>query len=127
MRPLCKRYDGIADDPAPYPPGLPSGGGPKVPAVKRTLLARLQLSRQGNDLVLDVLGADDAIAVQGWFAEGAQQLDAIQAGGSVLYANEVNNLVSAMAAFGAPTGGEISLTPAQREQVDALIAARWQP
>ena len=87
----------------------------------------LWLSRQGNDLVFDVLGAEDAIVVQDWFADTAQRLDVIQAGGSSLYANEVDNLVNAMAAFGAPSSGEIVLTASQRDQVNTLIAASWQP
>jgi hypothetical protein len=43
-----------------------------------------------------------------------------------LYANQVDNLVSAMAAFGAPAGGEINLSQVQHDQLNAVIAANWQ-
>jgi Ca2+-binding RTX toxin-like protein len=86
----------------------------------------LWLSRQGDSLVIDVRGSEDRVIVQDWYANSAQRLDAIQAGGSTLYANQVDNLVSAMAAFGAPAGGEINLSQVQHDQLNAVIAANWQ-
>lgn len=86
----------------------------------------LWLSRQGDNLVIDVRGSEDSVTVQDWYANSAQRLDAVQAGGSTLYANQVDNLVSAMAAFGAPAGGEINLSQVQRDQLNAVIAANWQ-
>lgn len=86
----------------------------------------LWLSRQGDSLVIDVRGSQDSVTVQDWYANPAQRLDAIQAGGSTLYANQLDNLVSAMAAFGAPAGGEINLSQVQRDQLNTLIAVNWQ-
>lgn len=86
----------------------------------------LWLSRQGDDLVIDVTGSEDRITIQDWYADPAQQLDVIQAGSASLYANQVDNLVNAMAAFGAPAGDEINLTSAQREQLNTIIATNWQ-
>lgn len=86
----------------------------------------LWLSRQGDSLVIDVRGSEDSVTVQDWYASSAQRLDAVQAGGSTLYANQVDNLVSAMAAFGVPAGGEINLSQVQRDQLNAVIAANWQ-
>lgn len=86
----------------------------------------LWLSRNGDDLVIDVTGSEDSITIQGWYANSAQQLDVIQAGGSSLYANQVDSLVNAVAAFGAPAGGEIELTSVQRDQLNTVIATNWQ-
>lgn len=86
----------------------------------------LWLSRQGDNLVIDVMDSTDSITVQDWYANSAQQLDAIQAGSSVLYANQVDNLVNAMAAFGIPAGGEVNLIQSQRDQLNSVIAANWQ-
>lgn len=66
------------------------------------------------------------MTIQDWYRDPAQKVDAIQAGGSVLYANAVDNLVNAMAAFGAPAGGEINLSQSQRDQLNVVIAANWQ-
>ena len=49
-------------------------------------------------LVIDVSGSEDSITIQDWYANSAQQLDVFQAGGSSLYANQVDSLVNAMAA-----------------------------
>jgi len=86
----------------------------------------LWLSRNGSDLVIDVSGSEDSITIQDWYADSGQQLDVIQSSGSSLYANQVDSLVNAMAAFGVPAGGEIDLTPVQRDQLNVVIAANWQ-
>ncbi|XXF06919.1 calcium-binding protein [Pseudomonas sp. D2-3] len=86
----------------------------------------LWFARQGSDLVIDSRGTEDSVTVVGWYSGPTQRLDVIQAGSSSLYANQVDNLVNAMAAFGAPAGGEINLTQAQRDQLNVAIAANWQ-
>ncbi|WP_277576007.1 beta strand repeat-containing protein [Pseudomonas chlororaphis] len=86
----------------------------------------LWFSHENNNLVIDVTGSEDRITIQDWYNNTAQQIDVIQAGSTALYANAVDNLVNAMAAFGPPAGGEISLTQAQRDQVNVVIAANWQ-
>lgn len=86
----------------------------------------LWLSRQGDHLVIDVIGTDDSVTIQDWYADTSQQLDRIQAGSSSLFASQVHSLVDAMAAFGAPAGGEVVLTQTQRDQVNLVIAANWQ-
>ncbi|YCH28324.1 hypothetical protein M1D39_10180 [Pseudomonas sp. D2-5] len=86
----------------------------------------LWFSRQGSNLVIDVMGAQDSVTVQSWYSNANQKLDSIQAGTSALYANQVDNLVNAMAALGAPAGGEVNLTQAQRDQLNVVIAANWQ-
>ncbi|MDP3847970.1 MAG: calcium-binding protein [Pseudomonas sp.] len=85
----------------------------------------LWLSREGNSLLIDVTGSLDRITVQDWYVSAEQQLDAIQVGSTALYANKVDTLVNAMAAFGAPAGGEINLAQAQRDQLNAVIVAIW--
>ena len=97
-----------------------------VLAIEGITRENLWLSRQGDNLVIDARGSSDSITVQDWYANANQKLDAIQAGSSTLYANQVDNLVSAMAAFGAPAGGEVNLTQAQRDQLNVVIAANWQ-
>ncbi|WP_242675146.1 calcium-binding protein [Phytopseudomonas dryadis] len=97
-----------------------------VLSIEGIVRENLWLSRQGDSLVIDVTGSEDSITLQDWYADPAQQLDVIQAGSASLYASQVDNLVDAMAAFGAPAGGEISLQPNQREQLNAVIAANWQ-
>lgn len=44
----------------------------------------------------------------------------------MIYATQIEQLVPAMAAFGAPVDGEIVLTAAEEQQVQATIANTWQ-
>ncbi|TRO35078.1 HlyJ hemolysin-like protein [Pseudomonas sp. ALS1131] len=97
-----------------------------VLSIEGAVREDLWLSRVGNDLVIDLSGSEDSITIQDWYANSAQQLDVIRAGGSSLYANQVDSLVNAMAAFGAPAGGELDLTAVQRDQLNTIIAANWQ-
>ncbi|MBX8565072.1 hypothetical protein K5D44_10255, partial [Pseudomonas cichorii] len=87
--------------------------------------SKLWFSRSGNDLLIDVVGSSDQVNVLGWYSSDSQQLDIIKSGEAALYANAVDSLVSAMAGFGSASGGELTLTQQQRDQVDVLIAANW--
>ncbi len=86
----------------------------------------LWLSRAGDDLVIDVMNSADSVTVHDWYADSAQQVDIIRAGNSSLYANQVDALVNAMATFGAPVGGEMSLTQTQQDQLSLVVASNWQ-
>jgi len=86
----------------------------------------LWLSKQGNNLVIDVTGSDDSITIQDWYLDPAQRVDTFVAGSSALHANAVDNLVNAMAVFGAPSGGELVLPQTQRDELNVVIAANWQ-
>ena len=86
----------------------------------------LWLSRAGDDLVIDVMNSAGSVTVQDWYADSAQQVDIIRAGNSSLYTNQVDALVNAMATFGAPVGGEVSLTQTQQDQLSLVIASTWQ-
>ncbi len=74
----------------------------------------------------DFRNSSDQVRVQGWYSSSAQQLDSIQTDDAVISATQIEQLVSAMAAFGAPVDGEIVLTAAEEQQVQATIANTWQ-
>lgn len=86
----------------------------------------LWFSRSAEDLIIDVLDSTDSIKVTGWYSQSPLTLGSIEVGNQALLTNAVDNLVNAMAAFGAPAGGEVTLTPSQRDQVNLVIAANWQ-
>jgi len=88
---------------------------------------QIWLERAGNDLQLQLLGTDDRVVVKNWYNGTANQVEQFQLeDGGALSCNQVNQLVNAMAAFGAPAGGEGNMVSPQREQLDLLIAANWQ-
>jgi Ca2+-binding RTX toxin-like protein len=86
----------------------------------------LWFSRDGDDLLADFRNSSDQVRVQGWYSGSTQQLDSIQTDDAVISATQIEQLVSAMAAFGAPVDGEIVLTAAEEQQVQATIANTWQ-
>ncbi|WP_228743175.1 calcium-binding protein [Marinobacter sp. F4218] len=88
--------------------------------------SELWFSRQGEDLVADVLGTDDRVKVQGWYSGSALKIDSLATDDAVISASQLEQLVSAMAAFGATSGGEITLTPEEETQAQAVIASSWQ-
>ncbi|TBU81888.1 calcium-binding protein, partial [Phytopseudomonas dryadis] len=88
---------------------------------------QLWFRKTGSSLEVSVIGTQDKVTVSNWYSGASYQLDQFQTSdGKVLLDSQVQNLVDAMAAFGAPAGGESNLTPDQRVQLDVVIAANWQ-
>ncbi|KPW93228.1 calcium-binding protein [Pseudomonas syringae pv. coryli] len=81
----------------------------------------LWFSQSKDDLIVSVLGSDDNITVKNWFDSPANQLASIDAGGHQFDNGQVDNLVNAMASFGAPVGGDIALTREQRTSIDYML------
>ncbi|MEJ2685786.1 MAG: calcium-binding protein [Gammaproteobacteria bacterium] len=89
---------------------------------------QLWFERQDVNLEVSVLGSSDAITVQDWYAGSDHRVDAfVTAGGASLLAGQVQQLVTAMAAFAPPASGEMNLPPAYQTELQPVIAAAWQP
>ncbi|MBB3060167.1 calcium-binding protein [Microbulbifer rhizosphaerae] len=86
----------------------------------------LWFSRDGDNLVVDVIGSDEQVTIQDWYTGSGQQLDEIRTDDAVLQADMVDNLVNAMAAFGAPPAGDAQLPQEVRDEIAPVIAANWQ-
>lgn len=86
---------------------------------------QLWFDRLGNDLQVSIIGTSDSTTVVDWYLETANHVSAFLTGGKQLAHSQVDNLVSAMAAFSPPTVGQTDLTTEQHQQLDTLIAANW--
>jgi serralysin len=87
---------------------------------------QLWFARSGNDLVVSVLAATDRATLQGWYASTNNQLDHFElSDGATLAATQVQQLVDAMSAFSTPPSSMSSLTLAQQQSVESVIAANW--
>jgi Ca2+-binding RTX toxin-like protein len=86
----------------------------------------LWFMRSGDNLLIDVVGSNDAIVVEDWYSSSNQQLDEIRTSNAVLMANKVDNLVNAMAGFETPPAGDVQLSQDTRNQINPVIAANWQ-
>ncbi|TBW45300.1 carbohydrate-binding protein, partial [Marinobacter halodurans] len=89
--------------------------------------SELWFSRDGDDLVADVLGNSDQVRVQDWYMDITQKVATLETDDASITASQLEQLVSAMAAFGEPSGGEINLTPEEESQAQVAIANAWQP
>jgi Haemolysin-type calcium binding protein related domain len=88
---------------------------------------QLWFSQTGNDLTIDYIGSNDQITIDDWYLGDAYELDEVHASGQVLLANQVDQLVAAMASFsaGEPTSLD-DLTTQQQSDLNTAIAAAWQ-
>lgn len=88
---------------------------------------KLWFSMDGSDLKIARLGTNDEIHLKGWYAEGTDnKVSRFEVGEShVLYANQVENLVNAMASFNSSGDASSPNYIAERQNLDAVIAANW--
>lgn len=82
------------------------------------------LSRQGYDLELSVIGTADKISFSGWYMDPRCEIERIVISSAELSSLKVNLLVEAMAAFKAPTEGDVFHYP---EEVWATLSSYWVP
>jgi Ca2+-binding RTX toxin-like protein len=87
----------------------------------------LWFMRSSDDLVVGILGTGDKATVKNWYADTANRLDFELGTGESLAAEQVEQLVSAMAAFKTQPASITSLSTQQQQSIDTAIAASWQP
>ncbi|MHB8921546.1 MAG: calcium-binding protein [Halothiobacillus sp.] len=88
---------------------------------------QLWFQRIGDGLSISVIGTDDRSTISGWYFGEAHHVERIAlSDGQVLLDAQVDNLVSAMAAFAPPAAGETTLSAAYRDQLQPVISASWQ-
>jgi hypothetical protein len=94
-------------------------------------LAPLELiiSHHNNSLRIAVPGAADRVDAQTWYNGAANQIEVFRAGdGRQLLSTQVDQLIQAMASYSVQSGLSWDHAVAQRpEEVDAILAAHWQP
>ena len=89
----------------------------------------LWFGKNGNDLLVTLrgTGGSDTVRVKGWYSASSNQLGKFQLNdGTVLTASHVQQLVQAMSTFTTTAGAPTSLTGAQQDQIETVIAANWQ-
>lgn len=85
--------------------------------------------QSGQDLVVDVLGTNDKVTVQGGFGSSGAQLSAIKLADGTTIDAGISNLVSAMAAYCSSHSGFNPTAPSTVMPTDTTsqnsIAANW--
>jgi Ca2+-binding RTX toxin-like protein len=88
---------------------------------------QLWFEQMGNDLNIRVIGTDDAVSIKDWYAGVDHKVERIEtSNGALLVDNQVQQLVSAMAAFAPPGSGEWTLPQTLRDELEPVIANAWQ-
>tara|TARA_R110002049_G_scaffold24515_1_gene86844 strand:- start:191 stop:8251 length:8061 start_codon:yes stop_codon:yes gene_type:complete len=82
--------------------------------------------KTNNHLDVYLLGTNDHLRVNNWYKAEKFELDRIDLGSSSIDTHSIEQLVNAMASFGAPSGGSINLSNEDQQQVNTAIAAAWQ-
>lgn len=86
----------------------------------------LQFSQQDGDLLVGLNSTSDSVLLQDWYVDTDAKLEEIHVADTVLYDTDIEQLVSAMASFNAPSGaGSIVSEDLHRQQV-ATLTAVWQ-
>lgn len=108
---------------------LDTGGAADVLALGSGLLPdSLWLWRAGPDLMLGFRSGPERLRLHGWYAEPDARLERIEAAdGSVLKADALEPLVTAMAAFVPDSAGALQVPEPLLTQVLPNLAASWQP
>lgn len=87
---------------------------------------QLWFTQSGRDLLVSVIGTGDQVSVQGWYDSSGNHVDSFKTSdGQVLLDSQVDNLVSAMAAFAPPGMGQTTLAQSYQDQLLPIIAANW--
>lgn len=106
-----------------------AGGTDTVRFLSEVSADQLWFSRTGssNDLEISILGTTDTLTVKDWYVSDAHRVEQfITWDGRTLLDSQVENLVTAMAAFAPPPAGQTTLPPNYQDALDAVIAANWQ-
>lgn len=85
----------------------------------------LWFSRNGNDLQINIEGTDDQITVTNWYDDTAHQLDQFESGSMVLMNNQIDQLVSAMAAYDVPMGSGNVIPQDVKDNLQPVLANSW--
>lgn len=87
---------------------------------------QLWFRRENSHLEVSVIGTDDVVRLNGWYSSKPTRIDAFEtASGDTLFAQQVDSLVQAMAAFAPPPPGQTSLSPEQQAVLTPVLAASW--
>jgi Bacterial Ig domain/RTX calcium-binding nonapeptide repeat (4 copies)/Haemolysin-type calcium binding protein related domain len=88
---------------------------------------QLWFEKTGNDMLISVIGSGDQITVENWYASSENEIERMESGdGQVADIKGVEALVSAMASFSPPVGGETDLSDPTYNPLDSALAANWQ-
>lgn len=87
---------------------------------------QLWFRKLGNNLEVCVIGSADRLTVNNWYLGNQYRVEQFKTSdGKTLLDSQVQNLVSAMAAFAPPAMGQTNLSAPYASQLTPVMAANW--
>ncbi|MBC7377662.1 MAG: putative Ig domain-containing protein, partial [Burkholderiaceae bacterium] len=88
--------------------------------------SQLWFKHVGANLEVSVIGTSDKLVVSNWYTDGKYRVEEFKtSNGATLLESQVQNLVSAMAAFAPPATGQTTLSASYTASLAPVIAANW--
>jgi Ca2+-binding RTX toxin-like protein len=88
---------------------------------------QLWFTKVGNNLDVSIIGTSDKFTLANWYLGNQYHVEQFKTSdGKTLLDSQVQNLVSAMAAFSPPTAGQTTLPTNYASSLSPVIAANWQ-
>ncbi|TAH10599.1 MAG: hypothetical protein EAZ11_11760, partial [Curvibacter sp.] len=88
---------------------------------------QLWFTKVGNNLDVSIIGTSDKFTLANWYLGNQYHVEQFKTSdGKTLLDSQVQNLVSAMAAFSPPAAGQTTLATNYANTLNPVIAANWQ-
>ena len=88
---------------------------------------QLWFVKTGNNLDVSIIGTNDKLTMTNWYLGNQYHVEQFKTSdGKNLLDSQVQNLVSAMAAFSPPAAGQTTLSASYAASLSPVIAANWQ-
>jgi len=88
---------------------------------------QLWFRQVSNNLEVSIIGTSDKATLTNWYLGSQYHVEQFKTSdGKTLLDSQVQNLVSAMAAFAPPAAGQTTLSAAYQTALNPVIAANWQ-
>lgn len=88
---------------------------------------QLWFTKTGNNLEVSIIGTTDKLTMTNWYLGSQYHVEQFKtSNGKTLLDSQVQNLVSAMAAFAPPAAGQTTLSANYAASLQPVLAANWQ-
>lgn len=103
-----------------------TSGNDKVELSADVSASQIWLTQTGNDLVVKLLGAQDTLTIESWFASADARVESFKlANGQTLDHSKVAALVDAMSKFSPAANADALQADPTYAPINALIASSW--
>ncbi|AYQ28615.1 tandem-95 repeat protein [Polaromonas sp. SP1] len=105
-----------------------AGNTDSVTFLSSVAIDQIWFRQVNNDLEASIVGTDDKFVISNWYLGAQYRVEEFKTtdGSKTLLASQVQNLVSAMAAFSPPAAGQTGLPANYSTALASVIATNWQ-